>query len=351
MDNEQKNLSTLSSSVELSNAMSSGVALESPINECSMASEQSSTGSSHELSRSRDGLTHTSGQNMVIESSFANQVADQHVNEHNMANQCEIPQARFLDTALTHHIDSPFAEHLQASNGPDVSSVQTPTYNPAASPFVSGNTNDHDFTPGHDPVTHSPSEYPIEQPIGPVQLIQNSSQHYSPQEPHHDATLSNSPNLSVLNVNNPLTDPGSHHFSTPPTRITSPIRHSRRQSTVAQYSSPGRALHHPINPLETPERRNDCLRGRLSELEQMRREVLIVYCEMGVVLGGYVSMLYLAWRTFDANEHLPELYEAQSQVQLALDERDRYGRTWKWIGDEIEELLADLLFPEDAETN
>ena len=54
-----------------------------------------------------------------------------------------------------------------------------------------------------------------------------------------------------------------------------------------------------------------------------------------------------AWESPNANEHLHELYARDFQAQEIQKERDLYGKSFKDVEDEIEELWAEIMVPHE----
>lgn len=56
-----------------------------------------------------------------------------------------------------------------------------------------------------------------------------------------------------------------------------------------------------------------------------------------------------AWEMPNANDHLRDLYTRDFQVQEIEKERELYGKSFKDVEDEIEELWAEIMVPHEEQ--
>jgi len=62
-----------------------------------------------------------------------------------------------------------------------------------------------------------------------------------------------------------------------------------------------------------------------------------------------LTELDVAWGSEVANQHLDELYVMQNQLNILKKQNCEYGKDWKALGEEINELFGDIMVPGESE--
>ena len=124
---------------------------------------------------------------------------------------------------------------------------------------------------------------------------------------------------------------------------------ARPPARRVQHSPPRRAFHESSSPPRTPQTFRDIvLRDRLKALQDRRKQALENFCFSGEKVKFSQKELDDAWDSDVADQHLNDLFIMQSQLTALTKQHDEYGKEWKKLGDDIDELFGDLMVPGES---
>ncbi len=233
-----------------------------------------------------------------------------------------------------------------------LSPYQTPHYNSAAFPLHLPKSNEQNTARGLG-VTHFPQPDNSSQGgISPTRQDSNTVRGTSPQRPQYNpaAVPFSSPSLDGHSTAPPSGDARVQDLNIIIPRGISAIRLSRPPTRRIQHSPPRRAFHEPSSPPKTPGYSRDVrLRDRLKCLHEERKQALANFCFSGKEVGRSQEELDVAWGSEVANKHMDELYVMQNQLTILMKQNCEYGKDWKRLGDEIDELFGDIMVPRESE--
>ena len=134
----------------------------------------------------------------------------------------------------------------------------------------------------------------------------------------------------------------------------SPLAISR--SNCVHHSPPYRTCHKSIivspvaqfHSLVLTPSRGGILRERLSLLQTYQKDILKNYKDCAAKMIAKSRLTQQAWDHPDANQHLPEIYAAELEMQDLQREYHRWGRDFVTVAEEIEELLGDIMVPHES---
>ncbi len=91
------------------------------------------------------------------------------------------------------------------------------------------------------------------------------------------------------------------------------------------------------------------MREWLKTLHEKRKQALADFCFSGKAVVNSQKRLDDAWDSDVANQHLNELFVMQHQLTVLQKQHDEYGKEWKRLGEEIDELFGDMMVPGESE--
>lgn len=261
-------------------------------------------------------------------------------------------------TSRNHNVDNSTNLSINTSRNPPrniiavrASPQPDPRFNPTAPPFVNSpsslfNSTIHALnmpSQGHSPPEHglSPTNHQAH-----VLAQDQTSPAYQQVSSTYGQNLT--PRSSAIRISRP----GLVSACT-----SSPPYLARPSSSSIQHSPPRRPYHEatvasPVgdrgpSTLQTSQR-NFLLYQRLTILHEMRKQNLALFVSANAQINPFRAHLQSAWEQPDANERLQDLYTWGFYLQEAMKFRDDYGREYERLGEEIEEVRADINVPHEA---
>ena len=222
-----------------------------------------------------------------------------------------------------------------------------------------------DYSPRHNPVAYpfqqhvasgfgvpyfSQPDQSSQPTISPVRQDHTSMRSNTSHRPQYNPTAapfsSSSQNVHITTISSSsVQDPNIVH-----SRGLSTFRLARPPARRVQHSPPRRAFHESSSPPRTPQIFRDiALRDRIKALQDKRKQALENFCFSGEKVKFSQKELDGAWDSDVADQHTNDLLVMQTQLTQLVKQHDEYGKEWKKLGEDIDELFGDLMVPGESE--
>lgn len=261
------------------------------------------------------------------------------------------PNQTYNEHVPTNYFGRPTTSYPESPPAHPLSPGQTPLYNSAAVTLHLPNTTEPNMT-GSFGIPHFPvPNHSNQRAISPTRQDTIPMSGSPPQRPQYNPAAApfSSPSLDSPSTATPSGDVRVQD-SGAATRGISAIRLARPPGRRIQHSPPRRAFHESSSPPRTPgDNRDMRLRDRLRVLQQRHKQALADFCFTGKEVKKSLTELDVAWGSEVANQHMDELYVMQNQLTILKKQNCEYGKDWKALGEEINELFGDIMVPGESE--
>ncbi len=251
----------------------------------------------------------------------------------------------------TNYFCRPTTSYPESPPTQPLSPHQTPFYNPAAFPLHLPNTTESNMASSFG-IPHFPQpNHSNQRNVSPTRQDPGPTTGSPPQRPQYNPAAApfSSPSLDGQSTVTPSSDVRVQDSSAA-LRGISAIRLARPPGRRIQHSPPRRAFHESSSPPRTQgDSREIRLRDRLRVLQQRHKQALADFRFSGKEVEKSLTELDVAWGSEVANQHLDELYVMQNQLNILKKQNCEYGKDWKALGEEINELFGDIMVPGESE--
>lgn len=262
------------------------------------------------------------------------QHSNQNLHENNLTTYLARPSVSYPDTIHT------------------LSPHHTSQYNPTSSPFHHPSMNEQNTASNFGRTYFPQPDHSSPRAVSPTRQDSNSGRNGTPQRPQYNPTAAPF-SSSGLNGHNTAASPSDvrvQDANTATYRGISVIRLAPPPGRRIQHSPPRRAFHESTSPPKTPRDLSDVrMREWLKTLHEKRKQALADFCFSGKAVVKSQKRLDDAWDSDVANQHLNELFVMQHQLTVLQKQHDEYGKEWKRLGEEIDELFGDMMVPGESE--